>query len=87
MAKLSVIENKLDKIKKSVSNDIERIYVWIHEDMPIRFDLITKSKGLSKYIYCNSFEEYKMLLEKYQNINIIQFIGVKKPNPEDVAIS
>lgn len=86
MVSLSSIENKLDKIKKVIGNNgILKIYVWIKEDSPIRLDLIYKEEV--KFVYCNSIKEYVELLNKYKDIEIIEFIGVKKPKPEDVAVA
>lgn len=86
MVSLSSIENKLDKIKKAIGNNgILKIYVWIKEDSPIRLDLIYKEEV--KFVYCNSVKEYVALLKKYKDIEIIKFIGVKKPKPEDVAVA
>lgn len=86
MVSLSSIENKLDKIKKAIGNNgILKIYVWIKEDSPIRLDLIYKEEV--KSVYCNSIKEYVELLNKYKDIEIIEFIGVKKPKPEDVAVA
>ena len=86
MVSLSSIENKLDKIKKVIGNNgILKIYVWIKEDSPIRLDLIYKEEV--KSVYCNSIKEYEELLNKYKDIEIIEFIGVKKPKPEDVAVA
>lgn len=86
MVSLSSIENKLDKIKKAIGNNgILKIYVWIKEDSPIKLDLIYKEEV--KSVYCNSIKEYVELLNKYKDIEIIEFIGVKKPKPEDVAVA
>lgn len=86
MVSLSSIENKLDKIKKAIGNNgILKIYVWIKEDSPIRLDLIYKEEV--KSVYCNSIKEYVELLNKYKDIEIIEFIGVKKPKSEDVAVA
>ena len=86
MVSLSSIENKLDKIKKAIGNNgILKIYVWIKEDSPIRLDLIYKEEV--KSVYCNSIKEYVELLNKYKDIEIIEFIGVKKPKPGDVAVA
>ena len=36
MGRLNSLNNKLDKIKRTISNNgILRIYVWIEEDKPI----------------------------------------------------
>ena len=40
-----------------------------------------------KSVYCNSIKEYVELHNKYKDIEIIEFIGVKKPKPEDVAVA
>ena len=32
-------------------------------------------------------KEYVELLNKYKDIEILEFIGVKKPKPEDVAVA
>ncbi len=32
-------------------------------------------------------KDYVELLNKYKDIEIIEFIGVKKPKPEDVAVA
>lgn len=86
MVSLSSIENKLDKIKNAICNNgILKIYVWLKEDSPIRLDLIYKEEV--KSVYCNSIKEYEELLNKYKDIEIIEFIGVKKPKPEDVAVA
>ena len=86
MGSLSSIANKLNKIKKAIGNNgILKIYVWIKEDSPIRLDLIYKEEV--KFVYCNSVKEYAELLKKYKDIEIIEFIGVKKPKPEDVAVA
>lgn len=86
MVSLSSIENKLDKIKKAIGNNgVLKIYVWIKEDSPIRLDLIYKNDV--NHIFCYSIKEYVELLNKYKDIEIIEFIGVKKPKPEDVAVA
>lgn len=86
MVSLNGLSNKLDKMKKAIANNgILKIYVWIEEDEPIRLDLIYKNKV--DRIYCYSMEEYVKELYKYKGIEIIEFVGVKKPKPGDVAVA
>lgn len=86
MSRFSNIENKLDKIKKAIGNNgIERINVWIDEDDPIRVDLIYRNDV--KHIFFESIEEYLELLGKYKDVEIIEFIGVKKPKPDIVVMA
>lgn len=86
MGRLNSLNNKLDKIKRTISNNgILRIYVWIEEDKPIRADLIYKKDV--KYVYCYSMKEYVEFLNKHKGIEILKFIGVKKPKSGDVAVA
>ncbi|MGN1379046.1 MAG: hypothetical protein ACI4XR_01435 [Bacilli bacterium] len=88
MSSLNSINLKLDKIKKAIGNNgIDLIYIWIEEDKPIRFDLIYKNGKKIENIYCNSMDEYLAIKEKYSNVKMLEFIGVKKPEPEDVAVA
>ena len=86
ISRLNTLNNKLDKIKRTITNNgILRIYVWIEEDKPIRADLIYKKDV--KYGYCYSMKEYVEFLNKHKGIEILKFIGVKKPKPGDVAVA
>lgn len=88
MGSLNGLSNKLDKIKRAIANNgILRINVWINEGEPIKVDLIYKNKV--KRILCYSMDEYVTELYKHKGmgIEIKEFIGVKKPKPEDVAVA
>lgn len=86
MGSLNSLSNKLDKIKRAIANNgILRINVWIEEDEPIKFDLIYKNKV--ERILCYSMDEYIKELYKHKGIEIKEFIGVKKPEPGDVAVA
>lgn len=88
MSRLNSIESKLDKIKKAIGNNgIDLIYIFVEEDKPVRFDLIYEKKKKIEHIYCDDFNEYLELKEKYSNIKILEFFGVKKPEPGDVAVA
>lgn len=86
MLSFNSMEKKLDKIKKAIGNNgIVRINVFINEDKPIKVQFIFKKK--IKEILCYSMEEYVELLYKHKGIEIIEFIGIKKPEPGDVKIA
>lgn len=88
MSRLNSIEAKLNKIKKAIGNNgIDMIYIFVEEDKPVRFDLIYEKKKKIEHIYCYSFKEYLEMKEKYSNVKILEFIGVKKPEPGDVAVA
>lgn len=88
MGSLNSLSNKLDEIKRAIANNgILRINVWINENEPIKVDLIYKNKV--KRILCYSMGEYIKELYKHKGmgIEIKEFIGVKKPEPGDVAVA
>lgn len=88
MSSLNNIKLKLDKIKKAIGNNgIDMIYIFIEENKPIRIDLIYEKKKKIEHIYCNSMDECLAIKEKYSNVKMLEFIGVKKPEPEDVAVA
>lgn len=88
MSRLNSIEAKLNKIKKAIGNNgIDMIYIFVEENEPVRFDLIYSKQKKIEHIYCNSFNEYLEIKEKYSNVKMLEFIGVKKPEPGDVAMA
>lgn len=88
MSRLNSIEVKLNKIKKAIGNNgIDMIYIFVEEDKPVRFDLIYEKKKKIEHIYCDSFKEYLEIKEKYSNVKMLEFFGIKKPEPGDVAVA
>lgn len=87
MSRLKSVEEKLNKIKKAISNNgIDFIYIFVEQGQPVRFDLIYEKQKKIEHIYCYSFEEYLKIKEKYNNIKMLEFIGIEKPEFDDVVV-
>lgn len=78
MVNLNALNNKLDKIKKSIKdNGLKKIYIWIEENKPARLQFYYDNSY--KSIYCDNIKDYEAIMKKYEDIEKVLFIDVDKP--------